>query len=221
MTAAELASRIGARKLGRGWCARCPAHEDRRPSLTIGEGRDGRTLLHCWAGCPVENITHALGLSTRDLFEGTSLPLERRLPRRHHVWSSAEIKRELQLEAERERGELEASGIFGELLTPELNEIRRRVAMRCGRPLQPLGPSPYEGGYGGRERDPLWPILLETAWIQVCIEHIGAPILTLQELADLKLRPPATLRILAEDRAAVLMRRESRVTRFRKLGSAA
>ena len=57
-----------ARRSGSGWQARCPAHEDRTPSLTISEGDDGRTLVHCHAGCTVEDIAAAVGLTLRDLF---------------------------------------------------------------------------------------------------------------------------------------------------------
>lgn len=53
---------------GTGWIARCPAHEDGRPSLTIGEGDDGRVLLHCFAGCSPAAICDAIGLQTGDLF---------------------------------------------------------------------------------------------------------------------------------------------------------
>jgi hypothetical protein len=52
-----------------GWSARCPAHEDGTASLSIGEGRDGRVLLKCHAGCPTKEIVAALGLEERDLFE--------------------------------------------------------------------------------------------------------------------------------------------------------
>jgi putative DNA primase/helicase len=48
--------------------AHCPAHEDRRASLTFREGKDGRALVTCHAGCNVEAITGALGLTTHDLF---------------------------------------------------------------------------------------------------------------------------------------------------------
>jgi Bifunctional DNA primase/polymerase, N-terminal len=43
-----------------GWLARCPAHDDGRPSLTVGYGRDGRVLLHCWAKCAFEDVVRAL-----------------------------------------------------------------------------------------------------------------------------------------------------------------
>ncbi len=57
------------RRVGAGWCCRCPAHEDREPSLTINVGDDGRALLHCFAGCSNEAICGAIGLRLGDLFE--------------------------------------------------------------------------------------------------------------------------------------------------------
>ena len=56
------------RKSGRGWMARCPAHEDKSASLSVGEGRDGRVLLRCFAGCEVADVAAALGLEMIDLF---------------------------------------------------------------------------------------------------------------------------------------------------------
>lgn len=50
------------------WQARCPAHDDRHPSLSISIGDNGAVLLHCHANCAVENILAQLGLSVRDLF---------------------------------------------------------------------------------------------------------------------------------------------------------
>lgn len=48
--------------------ARCPAHEDRRPSLSVREANDGRVLIHCFAGCGAEEIVSAVGLELGDLF---------------------------------------------------------------------------------------------------------------------------------------------------------
>src|SRR5215208_2728605 len=48
--------------------ARCPNHSDNDPSLSIGEGDDGRILLKCFAGCGVEAIVAAIGLEMHDLF---------------------------------------------------------------------------------------------------------------------------------------------------------
>ncbi len=50
------------------WLARCPAHSDRNPSLSIRELEDGRTLLHCFAGCAALDVVDSLGLSMTDLF---------------------------------------------------------------------------------------------------------------------------------------------------------
>ena len=50
------------------WQARCPAHDDRHPSLSIGTGDDGRVLLKCHAGCTTKDILASLGLTERDLF---------------------------------------------------------------------------------------------------------------------------------------------------------
>jgi hypothetical protein len=55
-------------KYGAGWRARCPAHADGTPSLSIALGRDGRMLLHCWAGCEVKAILAVLRLRWSDLF---------------------------------------------------------------------------------------------------------------------------------------------------------
>jgi hypothetical protein len=52
---------------GEPWSARCPAHDDRDPSLSIGIGTDAHVLLHCHAGCPAEAIVGTLGLAMRDL----------------------------------------------------------------------------------------------------------------------------------------------------------
>jgi hypothetical protein len=53
---------------GRGSSWTCPSHDDRRPSLSVREGADGRALLRCHAGCSLEDILAALGLGEPDLF---------------------------------------------------------------------------------------------------------------------------------------------------------
>jgi putative DNA primase/helicase len=59
----------GVRRAGpSSWMARCPAHPDRNPSLSIAL-RDGRVLLHCFAGCPPEAVLGAVGLTWKDLRE--------------------------------------------------------------------------------------------------------------------------------------------------------
>ncbi len=60
VAAAELAEALGARRSGDGWLARCVAHEDRDPSLSVAEGDDGRPLVHCHAGCSQFDVLAAL-----------------------------------------------------------------------------------------------------------------------------------------------------------------
>jgi hypothetical protein len=55
-------------KTPRGWTARCPGHDDKQNSLSVGEGKDSRILLNCFAGCTPEAIVRALGLTMADLF---------------------------------------------------------------------------------------------------------------------------------------------------------
>lgn len=54
------------------WVARCPAHDDRHPSLSLKECSDGTLLVKCHAECSVADIVAAVGLELRDLFPPTS-----------------------------------------------------------------------------------------------------------------------------------------------------
>lgn len=56
------------------WQARCPAHEDKRASLSVAAGEDGRILLKCHAGCELGDIVSALGLKASDLFQEHDKP---------------------------------------------------------------------------------------------------------------------------------------------------
>jgi len=60
------------RLYGRGYRLRCPAHNDKNPSLSISVGHDGRILLHCFTGCALEEICNALGIRTKDLYPKTT-----------------------------------------------------------------------------------------------------------------------------------------------------
>lgn len=51
------------------WVARCPAHQDRAPSLSIRAGDDGRVLIHCFAGCGAADVLDSVGLDYGALFE--------------------------------------------------------------------------------------------------------------------------------------------------------
>ena len=78
------------------WTARCPAHEDRSPSLTIRQ-TDDRILIHCWTGCQPVDICWALGLTLADLFTESRYrpdPHTHRRPRAAEVleaWRQGEL----------------------------------------------------------------------------------------------------------------------------------
>ena len=69
MDAGKLINRLdGVRSTGRDqWIARCPAHDDKSPSLTIKQ-IDDRILLHDFSGCSAYEIVAAVGLELSDLF---------------------------------------------------------------------------------------------------------------------------------------------------------
>jgi hypothetical protein len=56
------------RKAGAGWRCKCPAHDDRNPSLSIHTGDDRRALVNCHAGCTVDAVCGAIRLRPADLF---------------------------------------------------------------------------------------------------------------------------------------------------------
>jgi len=63
------------KRSGSGWACRCPAHDDRNPSLSIGTGDDGRALVTCHAGCATADVLSAIGFRLADLM----------LPRKPHA----------------------------------------------------------------------------------------------------------------------------------------
>lgn len=57
-----------------GWKARCPAHDDKNPSLSISVGKNDCVLLHCHAGCTPVEICAAIGMKTSELFTKQGRP---------------------------------------------------------------------------------------------------------------------------------------------------
>ncbi|MDP2815519.1 MAG: AAA family ATPase [Rectinemataceae bacterium] len=62
-----LARLSGVRKTATGWQACCPAHEDRKASLSVTVA-DDKILIHCHAGCDTGVILEKMGLKPKDLF---------------------------------------------------------------------------------------------------------------------------------------------------------
>lgn len=98
MTVDVLLARLeGARQTGRDrWLAKCPAHEDRRASLSIRELDDGRVLVHDFAGCAVEDVLHAAGLSFAALFP--QRVIEHRVKRSRIPFDARDVLRALSTE---------------------------------------------------------------------------------------------------------------------------
>ena len=70
MRVEDLLARLeGVRENGeRSWVARCPAHDDHNPSMSV-TASGGKILMHCHAGCTIEEICAGLGIQKKDLFE--------------------------------------------------------------------------------------------------------------------------------------------------------
>jgi hypothetical protein len=60
MSAETIAKALGGRNAARGWTARCPAHNDRKPSLSICDADDGTVLVRFHAGCDQHDVIAAL-----------------------------------------------------------------------------------------------------------------------------------------------------------------
>src|SRR5688500_8743825 len=55
------------KRRGDQWEARCPAHDDRKASLSVTVSTEGKILLKCHAGCFTEDVLESLSLTYRDL----------------------------------------------------------------------------------------------------------------------------------------------------------
>lgn len=66
--ARHIVGQLGGKWRGRRGMCRCPAHDDRDPSMSVTETRDGRPLVHCHAGCTQSDLIAAL--RARGLWDG-------------------------------------------------------------------------------------------------------------------------------------------------------
>ena len=85
---AEVLNRLdGVRKTGHPsrWIAKCPAHQDRSPSLSITEADNGAVLIHCFASCGAADVVNAVGLELSDLFPSDEGMKSRRYDRKPRV----------------------------------------------------------------------------------------------------------------------------------------
>jgi hypothetical protein len=67
-SAQEIALALHGHRTSSGWLARCPAHKDVNPSLSIVDGRNGRPVVYCHAACDWRDVFDklaAMGLMPR------------------------------------------------------------------------------------------------------------------------------------------------------------
>lgn len=89
-----LLSRLdGVKRQGERYVARCPAHDDKSPSLSLARGEDGRALVRCWAGCETRDVLAAVGLEMRDLFPDNLTREQRQQHRREHLAKERQFER--------------------------------------------------------------------------------------------------------------------------------
>jgi hypothetical protein len=60
MSAETIARALGGYRVGCGFIARCPAHDDTTPSLSLTDALDAKLLVHCFAGCSQAAVIAAL-----------------------------------------------------------------------------------------------------------------------------------------------------------------
>jgi putative DNA primase/helicase len=83
MAAETIARALGGNRAGATWMARCPAHDDQRPSLSISDGKDGTVLVFCHSGCDQRYVIAAL--RERGLWPTTGRPSVITLNCRRHI----------------------------------------------------------------------------------------------------------------------------------------
>ena len=95
-----LARLDGVRRTGPGrWIARCPGHDDRRPSLNIRELGDGRVLLHDFGGCATVEVLEAVGLTFADLLPGGER-IDHRAKRERQPFPAMDVLRAVSFEVD-------------------------------------------------------------------------------------------------------------------------
>jgi len=98
MNVDALLSRLnGVKRTGKDrWLARCPAHDDKSPSLSIRELPDGRILLHDFASCSIEEILNSVELTFDALFPECATGDH--VPREHRPYNPSDILEALSFE---------------------------------------------------------------------------------------------------------------------------
>lgn len=99
MDVTAILSRLaGVKKTPKGWLAKCPAHQDRSPSLFVSLRNDESIGVYCFAGCQTHDVVAAIGLSMADLYADSPNESNYRSPARPRM-THADALRLLSAEA--------------------------------------------------------------------------------------------------------------------------
>jgi hypothetical protein len=162
----EIISRLSAVRpqRGGGATARCPAHDDREPSLSVKIG-DHAVVLHDFGGCSAQSIVASIGMTMADLFPKTDDAwgrqqdgLRRQMRATPVATTRAMLRRELDRVRAAQRKEL---GYDSPVTSRTINEVRVRVGRIVSVELAPVAPFIWE--CAPHDSDPLWPTLFERA----------------------------------------------------------
>jgi len=110
LSAAEIAHVLRGKRCGSGFVAHCPAHEDRTPSLSLRDSRDGVVLVHCHTGCPQSAVIAAL--RERGLW-----------PERERRWLTRAEWEEQRRRAQKTRERIQSSHYWALALEPLLETL--------------------------------------------------------------------------------------------------
>lgn len=161
-----LAKLASARQTGDGqWLARCPGHDDRRASLSVGVGNNGTVLLRCHAGCEIQKIVAAIGLKLADLMPDQARPLRAKEPPKRQL-ETFPTAREAVASLESRHGPRSASWTYTDADGKPLGVIVRWDLLDGGKDILPVS----RNGPG---------------WAQ-CGMPVPRPLYRLSELSDAK-----------------------------------
>lgn len=116
------------------WEACCPAHNDKSPSLSIGEGSDGRVLIKCWAGCSALDVIASVGLDWQDLYPDADKNYRSLMAHMSHRPKHLELEdRVIELGSlgrlsDKDRDRLKAAALRGGERDGFIDEVRREAS---------------------------------------------------------------------------------------------
>ena len=122
----EALALLSPRQKGRGFVAKCPAHEDANPSLNIDDAGD-KIVLFCHGGCSTTEVVSAMGLSMTDLFEPDTTASPERVETDYYDYRSEDGKLLFQVVRFRPKGFTQRRPLPGGLWAYDLDGVDRVI----------------------------------------------------------------------------------------------